>query len=136
MSHVNLALLYNFHYLSHATLLPHLKCSSSSSSLSAKIPHHMSQASDVLASLFCFHDVLDPVLMNNISNTTQLDARDELVRICDEYGDLIIQESIYTEDTITTENIATTTECYARLPCFHCEQEVIEIRRGNVIIWI
>ena len=134
MSHVNLALIYIYHYLSHATLLPHVKCPSSS--LSVKIPHHMSQTSDVLASLFCFHDVLDPVLMNNISNNTQLDARDELVRICDEYGDLIIQESIYTENTITTENITTTTECYARLPCFHCEQEVIEIRRGNVIIWI
>ena len=102
---------------------------------SAKIPH-MSRTSHVLASLFCFNDVLDHVLMTNISNDTQLIARDKLVQKCEEYGDLIIQESIYTEESIATEYIAKSTECYSRLPCFHCEQEVIEIRRGNDRIYM
>ena len=91
----------------------------------------MSKNSHVLSSLFCFNDVLTPLLITDISNETQLANRTVFEYKCKRKGDFLIQNSIYTQDNISTINITRTTECYARLPCAHCEQEIIEIRRGN-----
>ena len=87
--------------------------------------------SSVISSLFCFNDTLTPLLIDNVEDTDQLSDRDNFQSNCEAGGNQLIQESIYTEDSITTRDITNTTECYEKLPCFHCEQEVIEIRRGT-----
>ena len=93
----------------------------------------MPKNSHVLSSLFCYNDVLTPLLITDISNKTQLVNRTLFENKCKRKGDFLIQNSIYTQDNISTINITGTTECYSRLPCAHCEQEIIQIRRGNYI---
>ena len=88
----------------------------------------------VLSSLFCYNDVLEPLLINNITDRNQSKDRDGFESNCTK-GNLLIQESMYTEENITTRDISSTTKCYKNYPCAHCEQEVIEIRRGKLYMY-
>ena len=85
----------------------------------------LSRNRHVLASLFCFNDILESVLINDINNSSQLKALRKFVKKCKASDGLLIEESI------PTRNIGNITECYRVLPCAFCEQEVIEIRRGK-----
>ena len=100
---------------------------SKSSPLSARMG--TGEMSAALAELFCIHDVVDPLLRNNM--TTYKTLSDYKADCKAKEDTVLIQESMYTRKSFITENIRNTTECYARKPCSHCKQEVIEIRRGD-----
>ena len=91
----------------------------------------MIQNFDVLASLFCFKDVFNPLLVTNFSHPDQTDAYEVFGAECDSQGNLLIKESVYPEGDIENNM-----ESYAELPCSHCEHDVIEIRRGTYLVFV
>ena len=85
----------------------------------------------MISDLVCM-DVSSMLKVTNIAKDPKMAKKQEtFVRGCEANGNRVVSESIYTKDSIFTSNFANTTECYSQLPCFECEQEVIEIERGN-----